>query len=170
MNGSGLGQILVRRMLVGEAEAEKEHFATDLSTDNYNFRFIRQEEVIGQRCYILELLPRRKEQYLLHGNIWVDADTYLPLRFEGEFAKSPSWWVRDVRLTFVYSDVGGMWLQTSTEAAADVRILGLSTMVSRDLKYKITELVTAASLIDASFIDLTPRRLFNLGVIPPPPK
>jgi hypothetical protein len=169
-NGSGMGQILVRRMLVGEAEAEKEHLATDLSTDNYNFHFIRQEEVIGQRCYILELLPRRKEQYLLHGNVWVDADTYLPLRFEGDFAKSPSWWVRDVRLTFVYSDVGGMWLQTSTEAAANVRILGLSTMVSRDLKYKLTELAVAASLIDANFMDLTPHRLINLGLIPPVPK
>ena len=116
------------------------------------------------------MLPRRNEQYLLHGDIWVDADSYLPLRFEGEFAKSPSWWVRNVRLTFVYSDVGGMWLQTSTEAAADVRILGLSTMVSHDLKYKITDLVAATSLIDANFIDLTPRRLFNPGLIPPVPK
>jgi len=170
MNGRGLGQILVRRMLVGEAEAEKKHLATDLSAENYNFQFIRQEDVVGQRCYVLELLPRRNEQYLLHGDIWVDADTYLPLRFEGEFAKSPSWWVRNVRLTFVYSDVGGMWLQTSTEAAADVRILGLSTMVSHDLKYKISALAAAASLIDANFVDLTTRRLFDLGLISAVPK
>ena len=169
-NGSGLGQILVRRMLVGEAAAEKRHLATDLSAENYSFRFIRQEDVVGQRCYVLELLPRRKEQYLLHGDIWVDADTYLPLRFEGEFAKSPSWWVKNVRLTFVYSEVGGMWLQTSTEAAADVRILGLSTMVSRDLKYKITEHVATASLSDTNFVDLTPRRLFDPGLISPVPK
>jgi hypothetical protein len=169
-NGSGLGQILVRRMLVGEAEAERKHLGTDLSAENYSFRFIRQENVVGQRCYVLELLPRRREQYLLQGDIWVDADTYLPLRFEGEFAKSPSWWVRNVRLTFVYSDVGGMWLQTSTEAAADVRILGLSTMVSHDLKYKISALAAAASLIDANFVDLTTRRLFDLGLIPPVPK
>jgi outer membrane lipoprotein-sorting protein len=165
-NGSGLGQILVRRMLVGEAEAERKHLGTDLSAENYHFRFIREENVIGQRCYVLELLPRRNEQYLLRGDIWVDAETYLPLRFEGEFAKSPSWWVRNLRLTFVYSEVGGMWLQTSTQAAADVRILGLSTMVSRDLKYKITDLVAAASSMDENFIDLTPHPLLDPGLIP----
>jgi hypothetical protein len=155
-NGSGVGQVLVRRMLAGEAEVEKDHLSTDLSADNYDFRFIREADVSGQRCYVLELLPRRKEQHLLHGDIWVDADTYLPRRFEGEFAKSPSWWVRDVSITFTYGDVGGMWLQTATEAAANVRILGRSTMVSRDVKYKITELVAAAPSVEPNFLELMP--------------
>ncbi len=169
-NGSGMGTILVRRMLVGEAEVEKEHLATDLSADNYDFRLVRQEEVVGQRCYVLELIPRRKEQYLLHGDVWVDAETYLPLRFEGAFAKSPSWWVRDVRLTFVFGDVGGMWLQTSTEAAADVRILGLSTMVSRDMKYDIPELVAASSPAPATILELMLGWPFRFGASPPSTK
>ncbi len=165
-NGSGMGQILVRRMLAGEAEAEKNHLATDLSADNYDFRFIREADVNGQRCYVLELLPRRKEQHLLRGDIWVDADTYLPRRFEGEFAKSPSWWVRDVSVTFTYGDVGGMWLQTATEAAANVRILGRSTMVSRDVKYKITELVAAAPSVEPNFLELMPGGPFRPSAIP----
>lgn len=169
-NGSGVGQVLVRRMLAGEAEVEKDHLATDLSADNYDFRFVREADVNGQRCYVLELLPRRKEQHLLNGNIWVDADTYLPRRFEGEFAKSPSWWVRDVSVTFVYGDVGGMWLQTATEAAANVRILGRSTMVSRDVKYKITELVATASSVETNFLELMPRRPFRVVAIPRPAK
>ena len=169
-SGSGLGQILVRRMLAGEAEVEKDHPSTDLTADNYDFRFIREADLSGQRCYVLELLPRRKEQHLLQGDIWVDADTYLPRRFEGEFAKTPSWWVRDVRITFVYGDVGGMWLQTSTEAAANVRILGRSTMLSRDVKYKITELAADASSVQTTFLELMPGRPFRPGVIPSPPK
>jgi len=168
--GNAVGQILVRRMLVGEAEVEKEHVATDLSTDNYNFRFIRQEYVVGQSCFVLELLPRRNEQYLLHGTIWIDGDTYLPLRFEGEFAKSPSWWVKDVRLTFVYSEVGGMWLQTSTEAAADVRILGRATMISRDEKYKIPELVAAASSAPPNLLEMILAWPFRSAGAPEPAK
>ena len=101
-NGSGLGQILVRRMLANEAEVTKDYVATDISADNYDFRFLREAEASGQRCYVLELLPRRIERHLLHGNIWVDANTYLLRRFEGELAKPPSWWVRDVSVTFVY--------------------------------------------------------------------
>ncbi len=169
-SGSGVGPVLVRRMLAGEAEVEKDHLATDLSPDNYDFRFVREAELSAQRCYVLELLPRRKEQHLLHGDIWVDADTYLPRRFEGEFAKSPSWWVRDVSVTFIYGDVGGMWLQTGTEAAATVRILGRSTMVSRDVKYKIPELVATASPAKANSLELMPRQPFLAVAIPAPAK
>ena len=43
-SGSGLGEIIVRRMLAGEAEITKEDTATDISLDNYEFRFIREEE------------------------------------------------------------------------------------------------------------------------------
>ena len=81
-------------------------------------------------------------------------------RFEGELAKTPSWWVRDVRVTFVYGDVGGMWLQTATEAAADVRILGRTTMVSRDVKYKIAELVATAFSVETNFLELIHAGLF----------
>ena len=97
-NGSGLGKMIIGRMLANEAEVTKDYAATDISADNYDFRFIREEEVSGQRCYVLELLPRRKDKNLLRGNIWVDANTYLLRRTEGQPAKAPSWWVRDVRI------------------------------------------------------------------------
>jgi hypothetical protein len=142
-DGSGLGKMIVRRMLAGEAEVTKDYVSTDFSADNYDFRFLRSEDLSGQRCYVLAVLPKRKEDHLLRGDIWVDAKTYLLHRFEGELAKVPSWWVRDVRVKFIYSEVGGMWLQTASEATANVRILGRSTMVSRDTGYKITELVAA---------------------------
>jgi hypothetical protein len=146
-NGSGLGGMIVRRMLANEAEVTKDYASTDFSPDNYGFRFIREEDVSGQRCYVLELLPRRKDIHLLRGNVWVDANTYLPRRFEGELAKAPSWWVRDVRVAFVYGKVGGMWLQTASEASANVRILGRSTMVSQDVRYKLNEVIITASVL-----------------------
>jgi hypothetical protein len=169
-SGSGVGQVLVRRMLAGEAEVQKDPRSTDLSADNYDFRFIREADVSGQHCYVLELRPRRKEPHLLRGDIWVDADTYLPRRFEGEFAKSPSFWVRDVSITFTYGDVSGMWLQIATEAAANVRILGRSTMVSRDVKYKITELVAAAPSVEPNFLELMPGGLLRPSAIQLPAK
>ena len=169
-NGSGLGKIIVHHMLENEAEVTKHYVSTDLSADNYDFCFIREADVSGQHCYVLELLPRRKEKHLLHGDIWVDANTYLLRRFEGETAKTPSWWVRDVSVTFVYGDVGGMWLQTASEAVANVRILGRSTMVSRDVKYKITEIVATASSVQTTFFESMLGRSFPHGVIPWPPK
>jgi hypothetical protein len=150
-NGTGLGERIVRRMLEREVEVAKDYGATDISPDNYDFRLLRQEEASGQHCFVLELLPRRKDKNLLSGSIWVDAHTYLLCRTEGKPAKSPSWWLRDVRIAFVYGDVDGMWLQTSSEATANVRILGQHTMISRDLNYMVSELVTAGSSAPTRF-------------------
>jgi outer membrane lipoprotein-sorting protein len=144
-SGAGLGEKIVRRMLESEVEVTKDYSSTDISPDNYDFRFIREEDVSGQRSYVLELLPRRKDRNLLRGNIWVDANTYLLHRTEGEPAKRTSWWLRDVRIALLYGDVSGMWLQTASESTAKVRILGQYTMVSRDVKYKISELVADGS-------------------------
>lgn len=168
--GSGLGQILVRRMLSNEVDVTKDYLATDYSADNYDFRYIREADLSGQPCHVFELLPRRIEDHLLHGDIWVDANTYLLRRFEGELAKTPSWWVKDVHVTFVYSDVGGMWLQTGTEAAADVRIFGPTTMISRDVKYKITELVATKSSVQINVLELLPGEPLHPSAIPRPPK
>lgn len=168
--GSGLGQMIVRRMLASEAEVTKDYVLTDMSADNYDFHFIRAADISGQRCYVLEMLPQRKDKHLLHGDVWVDANTYLVRRFEGELAKTPSWWVRDVHVTFVYGDVSGMWLQTGSEAAADVRILGRSTMVSRDVKYKITELFAAGNSAQAYFLSPIPGRALRQSVFPRPPQ
>lgn len=150
-SGTGLGEKIVRRMLAREAEIAKDCSATDFSTENYDFRFNREEYVSGQACYVLELIPRRKDKNLFLGNIWVDARTYLLRRTEGAPAKTPSWWLRDVRFALSYSDVGGMWLQTALEGTATVRILGVFTIVSRDVKYKISELVASGPSVKAGY-------------------
>jgi Outer membrane lipoprotein-sorting protein len=143
--GSGLGKMIVRRVLASEAEMAKNYAATDFSPENYAFRFLRRDEFHGQPCYVLELLPRRKDVHLVRGNLWLDARTYLPRRIEGELAKSPSWWVRDLHVEFDYGEIGGMWLPTASEASANLRILGRSTMVSRDVSFKLNDAVRPVS-------------------------
>jgi hypothetical protein len=141
--GSSLGKRIVRRTLAGEVDIARDYALTDFSADNYDFRFTRAENSGGRCFYELELLPRRKDKHLLRGHIWIDAATYLPGRIEAEPAKSPSWWLRDVRITLRYGDVSGMWLQTHMEVTATVRILGPYTLISRDVEYRTTEPVVA---------------------------
>jgi hypothetical protein len=144
--GAGLGERAVRRILQSEAEAAKDYNATDYSPANYDFRFLHEEEdVEGQRSFVLLMLPKREDKNLLRGKIWVDADNYRVRRVEGEPAKSTSWWVRDVQIVLLYSEVDGMWLQTGMEATARVRILGPHRMLSNDMKYDISQPVATAS-------------------------
>jgi hypothetical protein len=142
-DGAGFGETIVRRMLMSEVEIAKDYASTDFSPDNYDLRFIHEGNVGGQRCYVLELLPKRKNKNLLQGNIWVDAGTYLPRHIEGEPVKTPSWWLRRLRIELDYGEVGGMWLQTALEATAVVRILGPHTIIARDVKYELSDLVVA---------------------------
>ena len=142
--GSGLGERIVRRMLEGETQIVKDYNATDISPANYDFRFGGEEDVLGQRCYVVELFPKREDKTLLRGNMWVDANTYLLRRMEVAPAKGPSWWLRDVRIAFFYGDVSGMWLQTSSEFTTTVRLFGEHTITSRDVRYETAELAGAA--------------------------
>jgi hypothetical protein len=148
-SGSGLAERVVRKMLDAEVAVAKDSASTDITRENYDFLLVREDELGGRRCYVLQLVPRRKSKALLRGTIWVDAGTYLPHLVEGEPAKSPSWWVKDVRIVLLYGYVGEMWMQTSSQATANVRILGQSTMVSRDVKYQIGVLTLPSSLAPA---------------------
>ena len=143
-SGIGLGERIVRQMLEHETDIVKNNGATDMTLANYAFRFLREEELSGQPCYVLEMLPRRIDKILLHGHIWVDSLTYLLRRTEGEPGKAPSWWLRNARIALVYGDVEGMWLQTASESTADVRFLGRHTMLSQDVKYQVSEVVARA--------------------------
>jgi hypothetical protein len=144
--GVSFGETLVRRMLKSEVEIAKDYASTDFSPENYDFRFILEEITGAQRHYVLELLPKRKDKNLLQGKIWVDAGTYLPQRIEGEPVKTPSWWLRRLHIELSFGEVGGMWLQTALEATATVRILGPHTIVSRDVKYQLSDLVAVTHL------------------------
>jgi hypothetical protein len=145
-SGTGLGERIVRQMLEHETEIVRNYESSDLSPANYDFRYLREEDLGGRRCYVLEIVPRRKDKTLLRGQIWVDSITYLLRRTEGEPARSPSWWLKDARVVLVYSDVGGMWLQTSSESTAEVRLLGRHTMLSRDVEYNMSTLAASTGL------------------------
>jgi len=134
--GLALGAVIVRKMLESETEILSDEQANDISEANYAFHFVREETFHDRPCYVLKLDPLRKDMKLLRGMAWVDAATFLIHRIEGEPAKPPSWWVRDVHITLDFHDVGGMWLQDALLSTARVRFLGQHTISSRDGDYE----------------------------------
>jgi outer membrane lipoprotein-sorting protein len=145
-SGSLVEEKIVRKMLDGEVAFAKDSRLSDITRENYAFRLNGEDEISGRRCYVLDLIPKRKSRNLLRGSIWIDAQSYLPLRVEGEPTQNPSWWVTDARIVLLYGYVGPMWLQTSSEATANVRIIGRSTMIWQDVKYQMGELASGAEL------------------------
>ena len=138
--GSDRGEKVVRKILDHEAQAEKSSPPpTAIVHDNYDFGLDGVQNFQGARCYVLSLHPKRKDPSLIDGRAWIDANTFLIRKIEGQMSKSPSWWVKDVTLTVLFGEIGGVWTQTSSDAIANVRMIG---------KYTVTG--TATSLQTAS--------------------
>jgi Outer membrane lipoprotein-sorting protein len=144
-SGSDRGEKLVRKMLEQERVSSRQQRDAELSEENYEFALLREEQRNGARCYVVQLTPKRKEKNLLQGAMWIDANTYLIHHIEGELAKSPSFWLKDVYLSMDFSNVDGMWLRTATEAKASVRFFGQHSMQERDLKYETAPIVAASN-------------------------
>jgi len=148
-SGSGRGLQVVRRVLEQEAERASHNDKTRvaLNRDNYDFSYVGEAILEGRPCYVLELKPKRKEKELISGHVWVDQHSFLTRQIEGELAKSPSWWLKQVRVRLTFADRGGTWLQTDMEAVADVRIVGPHTLTSRVLDYRTADQVASIRII-----------------------
>lgn len=139
-SGSSRGQQVVQRVLKHETErvSHSNQAQIALTRDNYDFRYVGEEMFDEVRCYVLELSPRRREPDLISGRVWIDEHSFLARHIEGELAKSPSWWLKKVRVNLTFANLAGAWLQTGMEAVADVRIVGTHTLTSRVLDYRTT--------------------------------
>jgi hypothetical protein len=136
-SGSGQGEKITRKVLDHEKQMARGNESAALSRDNYDFEYLRTEPMNGRRAYVLKLEPKHSDKNLIKGLTWIDAETYHPLRIEGEPAKSPSFWVKNLKLSLTFNKVGDMWLQTGTQAVANVRFLGQHTMIARDVNYDL---------------------------------
>lgn len=164
-SGNDRGEKLVRKMLEHERVTSRQHSDVELSAENYDFALLRQELRNGTRCYVVQLIPKRKEKNLLKGAMWVDADNYLIHHIEGELAKSPSFWLKEVHLSMDFSSVAGMWLRTATEAVASVRFFGKHSMQERDVKYETGAVVAAKTQQKPTRIASARRAVLNTPAV-----
>jgi len=145
-SGSSRGEQIVRRILDHEVEAATKPAETHtaaVNTDNYDFTYLGESMLDNQACYLLGLKPKRKDKDLISGQAWVDKHSLLVRHMEGEVAKTPSWWLKTVRVKLAFAYLEGTWLQTNMEAVADVRFVGPHTLTSRVLDYRGAEVVAS---------------------------
>jgi hypothetical protein len=114
--GNSRGEKIVRELLDRETESAKKGVGSEITRANYDFVFLRQENFGVVPEYVLRIVPKRKDRYLLRGQTWVDASTFRIRRIEGVPAKSPSLWIKGIHITLQYAELGGMWVPISFDA------------------------------------------------------
>lgn len=131
--GSDRGTGIVRKVLDHETSMATHSDGHELTPANYDFALLGRETVNGHDCYLLGISPRREAVDLVRGKAWIDAKSFDIRRIAGETSKSPSFWIKKLNVTLNYGEVNGVWLQTSTQAVADVRVAGPHVLTSREL-------------------------------------
>jgi hypothetical protein len=137
-SGSSRAEQVVKQLLEHEIETAMSiprSKSTAITTENYDFSFLRKEVLKGHLCYVLQLTPKRKQPELISGQAWIDQHSFLIRRIDGDLAKSPSWWVKQVHVDLEFTSSQNTWLQISMEAVAEVRCIGKQELTSRVLDY-----------------------------------
>lgn len=129
--GSGAIRTLVfHRLLAEETEASRRgnRSSNRLTPDNYEFQMVAQESLDSGPAYVLKVIPKTTNKYLIDGKVWVDATDYSIIRIEGKPARNPSFWVRSVHFEHTYQRVGQFWFAQSTRSDSQLRIFGDSVL------------------------------------------
>ena len=114
-----------------------------MTRKNYAFSYLGNAVLEGHSYYLLSLDPKRKQPELISGQAWVDKQSFLIRRIEGQIAKSPSWWVKKIHIELDFATTQRMWVLSSMEAVADVRCVGPQELTSHVLDYGTASVVAA---------------------------
>ena len=127
-SGNSWGAKIVRELLSSETSSTRKEHSTEITRANYDVVFLRQQNFGSVPEYVFAIFPKRKDKYLLRGQIWVDAHSFRIRQIEGAPAKSLSFWLKSLHITLQYGELGGMWVPVTFDAIATVRILGEFTL------------------------------------------
>jgi hypothetical protein len=133
----GANKHVLHKMLESESEASDPQLRTKsrLSQENYEFQMASTVLLDGRMAYAIDIVPKRHEERLFKGRIWIDATDYALVRAEGEPAKNPSFWIHSVHFVQSYGKSGQFWYPTSTESVTDVRIFGSTSLTISYIDY-----------------------------------
>ena len=116
-----------REVIARFIQTEQEQTDTSkmsITPDNYKFKLKGIENKNGQRVYVFHLTPKKKIPQLFKGELWLDAETYLPIHEAGTFVKSPSVFLTKVQFVRDYEILNGFAVPKHVESQAETRFWG----------------------------------------------
>lgn len=114
---------VIARFLKEETEAQHGDDIA-ITPANYKFRHKGTLEQNGQRTEMFQVTPRKKRVGLFKGDLWLDAQTGMPVRESGVLVKTPSVFLKKVEFVREYEIHDGVSIPKHLESKADVRLVG----------------------------------------------
>ncbi len=115
---------VIANYLKAEVEAAQGQSSLGITPANYKFKYKGMQDWNGRQVYVLHLSPREKKVGLFKGELWLDAETYMPVREEGSFVKSPSFMLKKMQFVRDYELQNGVSIPQRTESRVETRFFG----------------------------------------------
>lgn len=115
---------VIARYLKAEIDASEGGPNLSISPENYKFKYKGMQDWNGRDVYILHVTPRQKRVGLFKGELWVDAETYMPVREKGSFVKSPSIFLKKMEFVRDYQLADGVSVPQRMESKVETRFFG----------------------------------------------
>jgi hypothetical protein len=91
---------------------------------NYKFQLKAKLTQGGRTIDIFQLNPKKNRVGLFKGELWLDADSGMPVKMSGRWVKSPSVFVKKVEFVQEFALLNGVSLPSHIESTVDTRVAG----------------------------------------------
>jgi hypothetical protein len=166
-NISKLGKITYNALgFSGDRSVKNEVIARYLSADaqndtngdisitpaNYKFKYKGLQDHDGLHVLVLQISPRHKKIGLFKGEVWMDPQTYMPVRESGRFVKSPSIFLKKIEFVRTYEVRDGVAVPQHIVSKVQTRLFGPVnlnidfTNFSRDTSQDVATTAAASSI------------------------
>jgi hypothetical protein len=102
-----------------------------ISPENYKFKYKGASTINDRRVHVFQVSPRKKRIGLFKGEVWVDAETYLPFREMGRLVRNPSVFLKKVEFLREYDIQAGRAFPVRIESRVDTRLVGMAELYIR---------------------------------------
>jgi hypothetical protein len=149
MNADGIRKSILMKILEGEVQAAaKKDRDGNVNAVNYELRPSSAPSDSGQRCRIVELIPRKRTRFTFDGRGCVDMADMAMVRMEGRTAKRISFLVGRADVVQEFRKIGNFWYSSASHSTADVKFFGQTELTINYVAYTITaktgETITAS--------------------------
>ena len=103
-----------------------------ISQKNYKFKYKKLIQSENRPVYVYELTPREKKVGLFKGELWIDSETYMPVRESGRLVKSPSVFLKKVEFVREYVIKDGIAVPKMIRSLIETRLAGKAEL---DINY-----------------------------------
>lgn len=118
---------VIGRYLRAENEA-KDVAQLAITPANYHFKYKGMNASDGHLVHVFQLTPRKKSVGLFKGELWLDAQTCIPVRESGRLVKSPSIFLKKIEFVREYEVKDGIAIPRHIESMIDTKLWGTAEM------------------------------------------